>query len=60
MAEILLRDAKCEECGKSLPQLSLAVVVSANPVFVVCIECNEKVEEDWRYFLEHMDEILNG
>lgn len=56
MAEILLQDAICKECEKPLPALSLAVVVE--PDFVVCIECNQVVEESWAYFQEHQDEIV--
>lgn len=50
MGEIIKEEAMCAECGKTLPQFSIAVVIQED--FIVCIECNKETEEVWECFLE--------
>lgn len=54
MAEILMHDARCAECDKPLPKLSIAEVIQ--PDFIVCIECNASAEADWQLMQETIAE----
>lgn len=58
MAEIIFTDTKCADCDKDLPRFSIAIVVQ--PDFIVCPECLERVDDEWRLMqeieVEHPDE----
>lgn len=45
MAQIILSEAKCEECGTELPAMSIAEVIT--PDFIVCIRCNQETNDAW-------------